>query len=239
MLFRSPGAAPSVADKDKDEDKDKDKDKDKDEDEDKDKDEDEKDEGGDGEDTAEDPDAVGGQAGAGSSGKKPNRKSKSKSGSTKKPASNDPLAGFDDPPPKKGTAKKPTSSKKGDVSVDCILDPSKCKKGGSSKKPSGGNKPAPADSNLPATLSSSDIRAGVAPYKSAAKVCGGKHGASKGTKVKVKLSISGATGTVASARAEPPHNGTPLGNCVAAAVKKSKFKKFQKSQLGAVYPFTM
>ncbi len=125
------------------------------------------------------------------------------------------------------------------MSVDCILDPSKCKKGGGSSAPSGGSKPAPADSNLQATLSSSDIRAGVAPYKSAAKACGGKHGASAGTKVKIKLSISGSTGTVASASAEPPHTGTPLGNCVAAAVKKSKFPKFQKSQLGAVYPFTM
>ncbi len=229
-----PGAAPSVADKD--EDKDEDEDKDKDEDEDKDKDGDEDEEGSeDGEETADaDEDAA--LAGGGS--KKP-RKTRGKKGSTKKPASKDPLPGFDDPPPKSPT-KKPASGKKGDVSVDCILDPSKCKTGGSSKKPSGGGaKPAAADSNLPATLTSSDIRAGVAPYKSAAKSCGGKHGASPGTKVKVKLSISGATGTVASAAAQSPHTGTPLGNCVAAAVKKAKFKKFQKSEIGAVYPFTM
>lgn len=231
-----PGAAPSVADKDKDEDEDKDKDEDEDKDKDEDKDED-KEDSGEGEDTAADAEVAAGQAGAATSGKKPTRKSKGSKKTTKKPSSGDPLAGFGDPPPK--SPKKPTSTaKKGDVSVDCILDPSKCKKGGS-KKPSGGSKPAAADSNLPASLTSPDIRAGVAPYKSAAKSCGGKHGASKGTKVKVKLSITGATGTVASATAEAPHKGTPLGNCVAAAVKKAKFKKFQKSQLGVVYPITM
>jgi hypothetical protein len=75
--------------------------------------------------------------------------------------------------------------------------------------------------------------------KDAAKACGGKHGAAPGDKVKVKLSITGATGAVSSASAEPPHNGTPLGNCVAAALKKAQFKKFRKPTLGAVYPVTM
>ncbi|MGH1348546.1 MAG: GYF domain-containing protein [Nannocystales bacterium] len=230
-----PGAAPSVSDEDKDKDDDKDKDEDKDKDDDKDEDKEESD----GEPTAgeADADADAALTGAGSAGKKPRKTKGGKKGGSKKPAGNDPLAGFGDPPPKSGGKKPAAGKKKGDVSVDCILDPSKCKKGGS-KKPAGGSKPA-ADSNLPATLTSSDIRAGVAPYKAAAKACGGKHSASKGTKVKVKLSISGATGTVASASAQSPHNGTPLGNCVAAAVKKAKFKKFQKSQLGAVYPFTM
>ena len=213
-----PGAAPSVADKDKDDDKDKEDDEDEDEDK-----EDEEDEETAGEADPEETEV------ASASGKKPSRKSKGKKGGgTKKPSSSDPLAGFDDPPAKKPTStKKPTGGgKKGDVSVDCILDPSKCKKGGSKKSSGGSSKPAPADSNLPATLTSSDIRAGVAPYKSAAKACGGKHGASKGTKVRVKLSITGSSGTVASASAESPHKGTPLGNCVAAAVKRAKFKKF-------------
>jgi hypothetical protein len=44
---------------------------------------------------------------------------------------------------------------------------------------------------------------------------------------------------VTSAAAEPPHNGTPLGNCVAAALKKATFKKFRKATLGAVYPVKM
>ena len=236
-----PGAAPSVAD-DKDKKDDDDDDDDKDEDKDK-KDEDEKDEDEkpEGEEAAADADA--GAAGSSKSGGKKSGGKKTggkKSGSTKKPASSDPLAGFGDPPPKSSSSsKKPAGKKKEDVSVDCILDPAKCNKGGSKKSSSSSSSSKPADPNLPATLTSSDIRAGVAPYKGAAKACGSKHGAAAGTKVKVKLSISGATGTVSSASAQAPHQGTPLGNCVAATVKKSKFKKFQKSTLGAVYPFTM
>ncbi len=223
-----PGAAPSVADKD-DEDEDKDKDKDEKDEEEDEEDEDAEDEAGEEEDAGDDE--------AGGSKTSSKRSSKKKPSSSGKKKSSDPLAGFGDPPAKKSTTPKaPTASKKDDVSVDCILDPSKCKK--SSSKPSSGAS-KPADPNLPVTLTSSDIRDGVAPHKAAAKSCGGKHGASPGTKVKVKLSISGSTGTVSSAAAQAPHNGTPLGNCVAAAVKKSKFKKFQKSTLGAVYPFTM
>ena len=92
---------------------------------------------------------------------------------------------------------------------------------------------------LPPTLTSSDIRSGVEPHKFAAKLCGEKHGARVGTKVKVKLTISGSTGRVTSASATPPHAGTALGKCVAAAVKRSTFRKFQKSSLDAVYPFSM
>lgn len=234
-----PGAAPSVADKDDDKKKDEDEDDDE-KDEDK-KDNDEKDEEDAPEGEEANADAEAGLVGSSKSGGKRSggRKTGKKSGGTKKPAADDPLAGFGDPPPK-SSSKKPAGKKKEDVSVDCILDPSKCSKGGSKKSSSGsGSSSKPADSNLPATLTSSDIRAGVAPYKSAAKSCGSKHGAAKGTKVKVKLSIAGATGTVSSASAQAPHQGTPLGNCVAAAVKKAKFKKFQKSTLGAVYPFTM
>jgi predicted Zn finger-like uncharacterized protein len=232
-----PGAAPSVADKD--DDKKKDEDEDDDDDKKKDEDEDKKDEDDKGEEAAADADANAGMAGSSKSGGKKSGGKKSggkKSGGSKK--SDDPLAGFGDPPKTSSSAKKPAGKKKEDVSVDCILDPSKCSKGGS-KKSSSSSSSKPADPNLPATLTSSDIRAGVAPYKGAAKACGGKHGAAAGTKVKVKLSISGASGTVSSASAQAPHQGTPLGNCVAAAVKKAKFKKFQKSTLGAVYPFTM
>lgn len=139
------------------------------------------------------------------------------------------------------TPAKPTPSND-NLDVDCILDPKlpKCKGGGSSK-PSSSPKPTPAptDPSLPETLGTAEIKAGVSPVKDAAKACGGKHGAQPGESVKVKLSIAGATGAVTSAAAEPPHNGTPLGNCVAAALKKATFKKFRKATLGAVYPVKM
>jgi hypothetical protein len=121
-----------------------------------------------------------------------------------------------------------------------MLDPKACGKGKSSSS-SSSSKPATgsSDPNLPDKLSTTDIRDGIAPVKAAAKACAAKHGAKRGEKVKIKLSISGATGTVTAAHAEAPHTGTPLGNCVAAALKRAKFKRFKKPSLGAVYPVSM
>jgi hypothetical protein len=125
------------------------------------------------------------------------------------------------------------------LDVDCILNPDlpKCKGGTTSTKKA---KPAgSSDPNLPEKLTVSDIREGVASVKATAKSCGGKHSAAAGTSVKVRMSISGSTGRVVSAKAEPPHTGTALGNCVAGAVKKATFKKFRDAQMGVVYPFRM
>ncbi len=134
-----------------------------------------------------------------------------------------------------GSGSSSTSSKTRDVDADCRLDPNACGGSSSGSRPAGGgNHPS-----LPEKLSTTDIRDGIAPVKAAAKACGEKHGAEPGEKVKIKLSIAGATGTVTSARAEPPHTGTPLGICVEAALKRAKFKRFQKASLGAVYPFSM
>ena len=74
--------------------------------------------------------------------------------------------------------------------------------------------------------------------KSAAKACGGKHGGA-GQKVYVKLSIQGSTGRVSSSTAKAPHAGTPLGNCVAAELKKAKFKQFKQAQMGFTYGVKM
>ncbi len=167
---------------------------------------------------------------------------------TKPKPSGKPVAKPSGTPPKpSGTpvAKPTTPSKPAPASdsldVDCILDPklAKCKGGGSSKPSKPAGPVAPTDPSLPETLGTTEIKAGVGPVKDAAKACGSKHGAAPGESVKVKLSIAGATGAVTSAAAEPPHNGTPLGNCVAAALKKATFKKFRKATLGAVYPVKM
>ena len=138
------------------------------------------------------------------------------------------------PPPAGSSKTVKKANKGGDLDVDCILDPRACGKGTSGAKPTGASDPS-----LPEKLSTSDIRAGIAPVKAEAKHCGTKHGAQRGEKVKVKLSISGKTGHVTRASAQGPHAGTPLGNCVAAALKKAKFKRFRKASLGAVYPVTM
>ena len=105
--------------------------------------------------------------------------------------------------------------------VECILGPSKCK---------------PVSPSLPATPTTTQIREAVAVVKEQAKACGPRHGATAGTKVKVKFAVSGETGRVLVAEAMPPFGGTPLGNCVAAALAKAQFPKFQNESLGVVYP---
>jgi predicted Zn finger-like uncharacterized protein len=245
------GDAPSVRGDDKDDDdksKSKDDDDDDDKDKDKNKDKDKDDDGADGAKEGEEAGEVAkDEAGEGdvkAEGDKPgaSKPSGSKPSGSKPSGSKPSTTPSSSKPSTTPTPSKPSSG--ADLDVDCILDPklAKCKGGGSSSKPSSGSNPkpaAPVDPSLPETLTTNDIKAGVAPVKDAAKSCGSKHGAAAGDKVKVKLSISGTTGAVTSAAAEPPFNGTPLGNCVAAALKKAQFKKFRKPTLGAVYPVTM
>lgn len=111
------------------------------------------------------------------------------------------------------------------VKVDCILDRTKCGRA--------------ADSHLPQTLSAAQVREAVAVVKPTAQACGPKHHAAVGTRVKVKLSVSGKTGRVLSAHAQDPWDGKPLGGCVAKALSKARFPRFQKDQLGVVYPITV
>jgi predicted Zn finger-like uncharacterized protein len=237
--------APSVkaagADEEDDEDdKDKDKDEDEDGEDEEGKDEEGEEEGGEEGEAAE---GEGGLAGAGHSGHKSKGRSKGKSKHKSSGGGKDPLADLagSGSSSKSSSSPSKSSSGKSDLDVDCILDPKACGKG---KSPSsGGSKPSSGggatDPSLPEKLSTTDIRNGIAPVKGSAKACGSKHGAKPGEKVKVKISISGATGAVTAANAQPPHTGTALGNCVAAALKRAKFKKFKKPSLGAVYPVSM
>lgn len=135
----------------------------------------------------------------------------------------------------------PQPERRGDVPLECVLDPNLPKCGSKTKTPppSVPPKTAKIDPNLPETLGNGDIRSGIATVKSSAKMCGDKFGAQDGEKVRVKLSIVGATGAVSSTAAEDPHRGTPLGNCVAAALKKATFPHFRKSVIGVEYTITL
>jgi len=128
--------------------------------------------------------------------------------------------------------------KKDDVPIECVLDPKLAKCTGA-KAAQAAPPPRSSDANLPLSLSQADIRSGVAPLKDTAKSCGVKHRAKPGEKVRVKLSIAGTTGKVASATPESPHAGTSLGNCVAATLKKASFSRFRKPVVGVVYAITM
>ena len=172
--------------------------------------------------------------------RRPSSRSRSSSSGGSKPTPTPSSPASDDKPAASAGGGGGGGGGSDELDVDCILNPdlAKCKKGGGGTA-KGKSKPAAADPSLPEKLAASDIRSGVEPVKSAAKACGGKHGAPSGTSVKVRMSIQGSSGRVVSAKAEPPHTGTALGNCVAGALKKATFKKFRDSQMGVVYPIRL
>ncbi len=125
-------------------------------------------------------------------------------------------------PARKPRKRKTTQTQVADAAprVDCILDPAACEP-------------------LPNTLSSAEVRKGVAPIKAEALACAKGRDVPEGTRVKVKMTIRGATGRVSAATAIPPWSGTSLGECVAEAVSKARFPRFKKNQLGVMYPFAL
>ena len=117
-----------------------------------------------------------------------------------------------------------------DLSVQCILDPASCGKGGTRKPVAA---PVAPTSHLPDKLSASQIRDALVGPKSKAKQCAEMHAAPAGTTVKVKLSIAGS-GEVRSATPQAPF--TPgLGRCVADALATANFEPFGAPQMGVVY----
>lgn len=129
----------------------------------------------------------------------------------------------------------------GVISVECVIDPSKCDKGGKPrpiKTDDSGREPADAKA-LPPAPTSTQIRDAMAPVKPQAKACGPKHGGKSGEKVRIKLSVSGSTGKVLSVQALDDHAGTALGKCVADALGKAELPKFGKPQAGVMYAITL
>lgn len=137
---------------------------------------------------------------------------------------------------------KPTPKDASTISVECVIDPSKCDRKGKAKPrvDEGSNDPSPTDSKaLPSAPSSTQIRDAMAPVKPSAKACAARHGGKAGDKVRVKLSVSGSTGKVTSALALDDYAGTPLGKCVADALGKAELPKFAKPTAGIVYAVTL
>jgi hypothetical protein len=54
--------------------------------------------------------------------------------------------------------------------------------------------------------------------------------------LRVEIRISGPTGLVTSAEALAPWTGSPLGNCVADAIREARFRKCEKETVGVVFP---
>ncbi len=109
------------------------------------------------------------------------------------------------------------------LAVDCILDPTVDACLGAGER-------------LPDTLTTAQVKQGIAPTKASARRCFDQHGAAHGERVVIKLSIAGADGSVSSAVPQQPHEATSLGRCVAAALAKARFPRFRKASLGVLYP---
>lgn len=161
----------------------------------------------------------------------PKRASKSRSKAKAKPKAKPKATPTPAAKAPSATPKPAPSGKKDELSVNCILDPASCGRGGKAKT----SKPAPSapSGNLPDKLSASQIRSALSGPKAKAKQCADMHAAPAGTKVSVKLSVAGS-GKVRSATPLAPHaNG--LGRCVANALKSATFDRFAAPAMGVVY----
>ncbi len=147
-------------------------------------------------------------------------------------------AAADEPDPR--AAAPAATSADDDVDVDCLVnrDLPKCAAFRASAKKRAADTQHVQD-DLPEKLAMPDVRTALRPVKAAARACARQHGASPGTKVRVKLSIEGATGLVLSAAPLGEHADSPLGRCVAAKFGAAKFPRFRAKRMGLTYPIIL
>jgi len=91
------------------------------------------------------------------------------------------------------------------------------------------------DPALPTTPAASDVRTAMTAVTPAVTACGaGEHGVAT-----VQIVIAGATGRVSSATVGGQFAGTPVGSCVALAVRRATFPHFRQSSFSVAYPFRL
>jgi hypothetical protein len=116
--------------------------------------------------------------------------------------------------------------------TECLLNPSKA---GCDEIRKRSRETGDLDAKLADKLTASQVREGFSKVKGKAKACGSQHGVEAGAIVRVKVSIGGA-GDVLSVDAMDSFAGTPLGDCVANALKDAHFPRFTSESQGTVYP---
>jgi hypothetical protein len=138
-----------------------------------------------------------------------------------------------------GAAPATRATKASELTADCVLGLSDCGSSKAPKTPATTPPAAEAREGLPAKLTMAQLRTGVSAQKPAAKQCGRLHGASAGEEVRVRLSITGASGAVVSAAAQGEHARTELGRCVATALARADFPRFGDPAMGFVFTVRM
>lgn len=129
-----------------------------------------------------------------------------------------------------------TSKNNPEAEVDCLLNPDLpgCKKEKREQPKREDDGPA-----LPDKLSQNALRSGFQSVKPVAKECGQKNAVAPGTKVKVHVTIEGATGKVTKAKAEGEFANTSVGRCIENAVRRASFDRFEHQVMGITWPFRL
>ncbi|MBL8679244.1 MAG: hypothetical protein JNK05_08770 [Myxococcales bacterium] len=120
---------------------------------------------------------------------------------------------------------------RGDIAclVNCGTSPS---------RPTGpANNPTPTPSsggNLPATPQRADVSTAMRSVQSAVRAC------SAGQTGTAMISITFASsGRVTTAVVDPPFSGTPMGSCMARAVRAATVPAFSQPTFRVQYPFAL
>jgi hypothetical protein len=148
-------------------------------------------------------------------------------------ASSDPAPGDSAGPSNADEAPAKTTKRTGPASIDELL-------GGALDSPGGGptKRPAaaaPAASNLPEQPSRDDVMNALRSIDEAVKACGaGQHGVAMAA-----ITVAGNTGRVSGVNVSGQFQGTPIGSCVARAVRGAHFSKFSRPDFKVNFPFRL
>ncbi|HEX2677589.1 MAG TPA: GYF domain-containing protein [Polyangiales bacterium] len=150
------------------------------------------------------------------------------SSSEKSSGGSEPVAKSEPSPAKESAA--PSKPKGGSSSIDELLDGAI---GGGSSKGAKKEAPAPVASNLPEKPSRDDVLSAMNGVKDDVKACGkGQTGVAF-----ANVSVSGKTGRVTNA--EITGITGEAGSCIARAVRKATFPKFQSDSFQVKFPFKL
>lgn len=128
----------------------------------------------------------------------------------------------------------------GNDSIDALLEGALSGGGGGRRSAgggggggTGGGGGAAADSSLPETPPRAAVQSALNAVQGAVSACGqGQHGMAT-----VAITVSGSTGRVTGANVTGQFAGTPVGSCVARAVRGATFPRFQRATMIINYPF--
>lgn len=134
-----------------------------------------------------------------------------------------PSGGGDEP------AKAP-AKRTGPASIDDLLGEAMAPSGGGGRTKAAAAAPA---ENLPEQPSRDEVISALRGVEDAVKACGGgQHGVAMAA-----ITVAGNTGRVSSVNVSGQFQGTPIGSCVARAVRGARFSKFSRPDFKVTFPF--